>query len=347
MKVLIASTRTSAGKTVIGLGLGLLTQAQGERVGYFKPLADRLVSRGGLICDRDAELFHTALSIPEEVERLSLIHDYTTLIEDRRGEDLRRTVLERLEELSQGKELMLIEGPRNYSYGSFLGLSVAELGAASGSPILLVANGGLGVVVDKALAAAYFVRSHGAAILGVVINGVREEEREEMAEVAQPALEERGLEVLGIIPWAGELAPLTPRQLAEALNARVLAGEPGLERRVGSVLVGAMTVDQALRGLRRYRDVALITGGDRADMQIAACEVSTSCLILTGGVYPDQVVISKADDLKIPILLVPDDTYTTAQRVEAVEPQLSPKREKLELVERLVRDHVAWERLGR
>lgn len=345
MKILVASTRTSAGKTVVGLGLGLLARAQGKRVGYCKPLADRIVSRGGLIYDRDAELFRAALAVPEEVGSLSLIHDYATLIEDRRGEDLRQTVLERFAKLSLEKELMLIEGPRNYSYGGFLGLSVGELGTALGSPILLVASGDLGVVVDKALAAAYFVRSHGAELLGVVINGAAEEEREELAAVAKPALEERGLRVLGIVPRAGGLAPLTPRQVAEELNARVLAGEEGLDRPVANILVGAMTVDQALRGLRRYRDVALITGGDRADMQIAAFEISTSCLILTGGIYPDQIVISKADLLKVPILLVPDDTYTTARRVEAVEPRLSPEKAKLELVEQLVREHVAWERL--
>lgn len=330
---------------MIGLGLGLLAHAQGKRVGYCKPLADRIVSRGGLSYDCDAALFRTALAIPEEVESLSLIHDYATLIGDRRGEDLRETVLKRFAKLALKKELMLIEGPRNYSYGSFLGLSAGELGAALGSPILLVANGGLGVVVDKALAAAYFVRSHGAELLGVVINGVTPEDREEMAGVAQAALEARGLEVLGIVPRAEDLAPLTPRQVAEALNARVLAGEEGLNRPVGSILVGAMTVDQALRGLRRYRNVALITGGDRADMQIAAFEISTSCLILTGGIYPDPIVISKADLLEIPILLVPDDTYTTARRVEAVEPQLSPEKAKLALVEELVRQNVAWERL--
>jgi BioD-like phosphotransacetylase family protein len=345
MKILIASTRTSAGKTVVGLGLGLLARAAGRRVGYCKPLADRVAARGAALYDRDAELFRAALAIPERVEELSLIYDYATLIEDRRGEDLRQAVLERVANLSAGKELLLIEGPRNYSYGSLLGLSVGELGAALRSPILLVANGGLGVVVDKALAASYSVRSHGAELLGVVINGIPEAEREEMSEVAQPALEERGLEVLGVVPRVEELALLTPRQVAEALNARVLAGEEGLDQRVDNILVGAMTIDQALRGLRRYRNVALITGGDRADMQIAAFEISTSCLILTGGVYPDQIVISKADDLKIPVLLVPDDTYTTAQRVEAVEPRLSPEEEKLGLIKQLVGEHVAWEGL--
>lgn len=345
MKVLIASTRTAAGKTVLGLGLGLLAVARGERVGYFKPLADRLVSEREAIYDHDAELFREAFALDEAAPRLSLVHDYATLLKDRggQGEGLKRAVVERFRELAAGKGLMLIEGPRNYSYGSFLGLSVGELAAALESPILLVANGGLGVVVDKALAAAYFAQAHGAELLGVVINGVPEGERAEMERVGKPALAGRGLEVLGIVPWQGELALLTPRRVAEALGARLLAGEEGLDRPVESVLVGAMTVDQALKGLRRYRNVALITGGDRTDMQLAAFEVSTSCLILTGGIYPDGIVIAKADDLGIPVLFVPDDTYTTARRVEAVEPRFSPER--FELAKRLVEEHVAWERL--
>jgi len=343
MKVLIASTRTAAGKTVLGLGLGLIAASQGEKVGYFKPLADRLVSEREAIYDHDAELFRGAFALTEEAPRLSLVHDYATLLKDRGGESLKEAVVKRFHELAPGKEVMLVEGPRNYSYGSFLGLSVGELAAALASPILLVANGGLGVVVDKALAAAYFARAHGAELLGVVINGVPEGERAEMERIAKPALEGRGLGVLGIIPWRGELALLTPRRVAEALGARLLAGEEGLDRPVESVLVGAMTVDQALKGLRRYRNVALITGGDRTDMQLAAFEVSTSCLILTGGIYPDGIVIAKADDLGIPVLFVPDDTYTTARRVEAVEPRLSPER--FELVKRLVEEHVAWERL--
>jgi len=348
VKLLIASTRTGAGKTTVGLGLGLLARAEGRSVGYFKPLADRIVARGPVIYDRDAELFREALALPDEAEHLSLVHDYATLIEDHRdrgGEDLKGKVVRRLEELIPGKEVMLIEGPRNYSYGSFLGLSMGELSVALGSPILLVANGSLGVVVDKALAGAYFVRSHGADLRGVVINSVPEDELEEMRTIAKEALEGRGLEVLGIIPQAAELTLLTPREVAEATGARVLAGEGGLDRIVENILVGAMTVDQALKGLRRYKNVALITGGDRTDMQLAAFEVSTSCLILTGGLYPDRIVLAKADDLGIPVLLVPDDTYTTARRVEAVEPRISPEEEELRLVQDLVAENLAWEEL--
>lgn len=325
--------------------MGLLARDRGKQVGYFKPLGDRIAAEEAVVYDRDAELFRQALALPEGPEKLTLVHDYATLIEDRRGEDLKQAVLDRFEELSRGKEPMLIEGPRNYSYGSFLKLSVGELGAALGSPILLVANGELGVVVDKALAAASLVRSLGAKVLGVVINGVPEGEREEMAQLAKAALEKRGLVILGIVPREEGLTRLTPRRLAEALRARVLAGGDGLERQIENTLVGAMTVDHALKGLRRYKSVALITGGDRADMQLASFEVSTSCLILTGGIYPDPTVLSKADELGIPVLLVPDDTYIAARRVEAVEPRLSPEEEKLQSVRQLIAEHLNWEGL--
>ena len=344
--ILLASTRTSAGKTTIGLGLGLLAQEGGKNVGYFKPLADRIVARGRLLYDRDAELFRGALDLREELDRLSLVHDYATLVQDRRsreeGEDLKERLLERFAELAQGKELMLIEGPRNHSYGSFLNLAAGELAAAFEVPVLLVANGDLGVVVDKALAAASYMQAQGAHLRGVVINGVPPAELEEMERVAKPALEGRGLAVLGIVPRAEELALLTPRMVAEALSARVLAGEDGLDKRIENTLVGAMTVDQALKGLRRYRNVALITGGDRTDMQLAAFEATVVvCLVLTGGIYPDPMVLSKADELEIPVLLVPEDTYTTAQRVEAAEPLIKPEEEgKLELVRELAREHL-------
>lgn len=107
-----------------------------------------------------------------------------------------------------------------------------------------------------------------------------------------------------------------------------------------------MTVEHALRRLRNYKNIALITGGDRTDMQLAAYEVSTACLVLTGGMYPDSTVLAKADESNIPILLVPEDTYTTAKQVERVEPLIKPEeKDKIKLVKNLVQDAVDLQRI--
>jgi hypothetical protein len=215
--LLLASTRTGAGKTTIGLGLAA---CQNQQIGYFKPLADRIASKKGVIYDLDAKLFHAVFSLKEDVRKLSIIHDYAALIEDRR--DLKSLVVERFEQVAKDKELVIIEGPRNYSYGSYIGLSAGEIAFALSSPVVIIANGGLGVVVDKALAARYFMESIGAKVLGVIINGTPQEEVAEMEGIAKPALEGQGLEVFGIVPWEGRIAQITPRLIAEALSARVL-----------------------------------------------------------------------------------------------------------------------------
>jgi len=59
-------------------------------------------------------------------------------------------------------------------------------------------------------------------------------------------------------------------------------------------MVGAMNVDSALAHFRRQPNKAVITGGDRPDIQLAALETSTRCLILTGNLPPNPLIIGRA-----------------------------------------------------
>ncbi|HJX02204.1 MAG TPA: DRTGG domain-containing protein, partial [Candidatus Humimicrobiaceae bacterium] len=58
-----------------------------------------------------------------------------------------------------------------------------------------------------------------------------------------------------------------------------------------------------------------ITGGDRADVQLAALETPTKCLILTGNFQPSSVVLGRAEELGVPMILVNFDTLTAVERV--------------------------------
>lgn len=48
---------------------------------------------------------------------------------------------------------------------------------------------------------------------------------------------------------------------------------------VEHLMIGAMDVDSALTYFRRKPNKAVITGGDRPDIQLAALETSTKCTI--------------------------------------------------------------------
>ena len=54
--------------------------------------------------------------------------------------------------------------------------------------------------------------------------------------------------------------------------------------------------------LRKARNKAVITGGDRADIQLAALETSTKCIVLTGDLYPNAIILARAQECGVPIV---------------------------------------------
>ena len=69
---------------------------------------------------------------------------------------------------------------------------------------------------------------------------------------------------------------------------------------------------------RRQKNSAIIVGGDRADVQLVAIEGECPCLVLTGNLFPNDIILSRADTLGVPIIMVRDDTYTVAKKMESL-----------------------------
>jgi len=60
----------------------------------------------------------------------------------------------------------------------------------------------------------------------------------------------------------------------------------------------------------------VITGGDRSDIQLAALQTSTNCLILTGNLHPQDMIKGVAQEMGVPIVVSKYDTLTTIEIVE-------------------------------
>ena len=76
-------------------------------------------------------------------------------------------------------------------------------------------------------------------------------------------------------------------------------------------------MDAALGYFRKLPNKAVITGAHRADIQLAAMETSTKCIVLTGGLSTNDVVVGRAQMKGIPIVSVSDDTFTTIDKIES------------------------------
>ena len=112
------------------------------------------------------------------------------------------------------------------------------------------------------------------------------------------------------------LAALSVSEIIDVLDAEVLTDNYNPDTLIETLTIGAMTAEVALRRFRQQVKKAVITGGDRTDIQLAALETSTSCLILTGNLRPSPLVIKQANEFNIPVLLVRTNTIDTVDKME-------------------------------
>ncbi|GAB7092064.1 AAA family ATPase [Halorubrum luteum] len=317
---LVTATGEHAGKTAITLALARLAADRDESVGYMKPKGTRLQSNVGKTLDQDPMLAREVLGLDAEMHQMEPVVYSPTFIEGaiRGTEDvdaLHARVREEFEELAADRDQMFVEGGGDWTTGGVVDLTDADVADLLDARVVLVAGYETPGDLDEVIAAA---ETFGDRLAGVVFNKVSDTAFESLDQDGIPFLESEGITVFGAIPRQRELAGVTVGDLADELGAELLTDSP-TDAFVERFLVGAMGGDEALRHFRRARDAAVITGGDRADVQTAAIDASgVKCLVLTGGHRPSGAVLGKAAEAGKPVLALNTDTVTAIDRAESV-----------------------------
>ena len=317
---LVTATGEHTGKTAIAVALARLAADRGRSVGYMKPKGTRLQSNVGKTLDQDPMLAREVLGLDAEMHQMEPVVYSPTFVEGaiRGTEDsnaLRDRIREEFDELAADRDHMFVEGGGRWTTGGVVDLTDADVAELLDARVVLVAEYGSPSDLDEVLAAA---DAFGDRLAGVVFNKVSDDAFDSLDQDGIPFLESRGITVLGAVPHEKELAGVTVGELADELGAELLTDAP-TDAFVERFLVGAMGGDEALRYFRRARDAAVITGGDRADVQTAALDASgVACLVLTGGHRPSGAVLGTAAEAGKPILAVNTDTVTAIDRAEDV-----------------------------
>lgn len=349
MKTLvITSTKRLAGKSTIGLGICMWAKKKGEEVGYFKPLGDKIVRRNKVVYDHDAHLFKKVLGLTEPEEKMSIAHDYKGFLRDAstQPKEYVANLGKRFGELSKEKDLMVVEGAHSLPCGAYLKISAPEIVKHVGGMVLVVATGSNEELIDRVAMAKSHLDNMDAPMLGVVVNKATEQQTSSEKDLLLEFFDDMSVECFGFVPECKSLSGVTPKDFVEVLEADILAGDKGLGTRVERVVVGAMGFEAAMKRLRTIPGNAIITGGDRTDLQLGALETSSRCLILTGGIFPAPTVLREAEQRGVPVLLVPYDTFSAAERIEKITPRIRPEEtSKIEEIERLILNHVELDRL--
>ncbi len=313
----IASLEPYSGKTALCLALGLHYKGKGIKVKYMKPVSTLSLVRGQPV-SWDSLFIKEKLGLSEPVETLAPVllnpDNYEEMLRAPQGFWADK-VLAAHKKLGSGSGLILLEGGKNLAQGYALGLATSHIAQLLNAQVLLVASYKSDLAPDEILEAYDRLKPN---FTGVIVNRVPERLAEQVNDELSNLLGRYQIPVIGIIPEDSLLSSITINELAEILGGKVICAGEECNNLVENFAVGAMNVDQALTYFRRIPRKAVITGGDRPDIQIAALETDTRCLILTSNLYPAAAVLNQAAIQHVPVIIVSASTMEVVSKVDEV-----------------------------
>jgi len=319
MEVLyVVSTESFSGKSAIILCLALSLQKKGFEVGFMKPLSTFPAEFEGALVDEDAYCIWNYLQLeypPELISPLALSSQ--AMREHMLGKVKAKPaqIARSFKKIARDKDIMILEGAEDLWKGRCLEFSAHQVAEMLDARVLLIGKAQADSVTDEILVAHDILQQR---LIGVILNSAPHSYIEALKDFIVPTLKGKGIEVFGIIPEDKILQAVKVEEIAKHLGGEILCALEKSEELVEEFMVGAMSQENAFRYFRRKPNKAVITGGDRADVQLAALETSTKCLILTGSFRPSPIVLARAQDLGIPMILVDVDTFTAVDKMEAL-----------------------------
>ncbi|MDX6214361.1 MAG: phosphate acetyltransferase [Frankiales bacterium] len=341
--ILVVPTGHGVGLTATSLGLVRALDRLGMPVGFAKPIAQP----GQEGPERSTALIRlvTRLDPPEPIAAAQA----EALLSVGAIDSLMEQVVALTTPLVTGKGVLIIEGlvpGPGQLYSGRVNLALAK--ALDASVILVGAPAEGGESLEElaeamAIAASTYRAGEEIRVIGSIVNRVPMESLDQAAAV----LARHGLHCVGAVPITPEIARLRVLDLARALGATALNEGEWTTRRIHDVSVCAQSVPGVLSALAEGRLV--VTPGDRLDVIMATCltalgGVRLAALLLTAGIRPDPALwelTAAARATGLPILLVDEPTYETANAVHALSTEVAADdAERAETVMRTVADHL-------
>jgi len=346
--IYITSVERYSGKTAVCLALGKRFQTDGYKVGYLKPLSIQPWLEGGKIVDEDAKFVKDALGLTTPLPELSPVVVTQNLLQQQITGKVEDNLFPKVKAAAKAAgvntDILLLEGGGSLREGYVVNLPTPEVAKSLNSKVIVVVRYRDEIrLLDDILAAKFRLND---AICGIIINRVPVDALAFVEQFARPYIENQSIPVFGILPEARSVAALMVDEIIDVLDPQVLTECLTKDILVENLTVGAMNADAAFSRLRRTKNNAVITGGDRADIQIAALETSAACLILTGCLEPRSLIIKHANEIGIPILLVDKSTMETVEAIDQIFGKTRMGQTvKLEKFQKLLTEHMNLERM--
>lgn len=334
--IYITTIEPNSGKSLVSLGFLRMMLNQSSKVGYFRPIINK--DKNSLYDDHTSTAINFFnLDIKYEDCYAFEQSEVVELLSEGKKEKVIHDIIKKYKSLEAKYDYVLVEGTDFSGEGGFTELDVNLMIAKNlGIPVLIVGAGNdkkkKDFINTMQLSYNSFIQKE-VDVIGVIANKIEVDEMEYIKTELRKVIPK---EVhIDVVPKVNFLANPTVKEVAEALNGKILFGEQFLDNSIGSYSTGAM---QLRNYLTRIRENALvITPGDRADIILGAIQANASSnypriagIILTGNLIPENSILKLIEGIQstVPIISVDGGTFGISNKIGAVKSKIYASNSK-------------------
>lgn len=345
--IYLCSVKEKVGKSLLSIGIFSKLQKEGKKVAYFKPIGVPKAAFSAK-ADRDVgfilnTIFKTKL--PYDIISPVSIPDnyYIDLIDATKKNEYLETIKHAYNELTKNFDYIVIEGAPSIKRFIRVGLDDVSIAEKLGiKELIFVETESSDKCIDDLFFSNKYFEFRNIKTKGVIFNRIDYDYIARIRELEDNHIKRYNIPILGIIELNYELLSLRASEIQSGIGGELIneSATSGLSNDVLTIIIGAMNTQAALKYLRQAKKAAVITGGDRTDLALAALNEKISCLILTGFMQPDVSVITMANEKGIPIILSPSDTYTTLKNIDRIKPGI--QEDEIQIALELIEKNIDW-----
>jgi len=351
-KIFIAATRQNDGKTTISLGLMAILKARFKDIGFIKPIGQRYLVEQGYNIDEDSYLIEEIFGIKGNLKDMSPVaieKGFTQrYINNPDREPLKKQILSSFKKISEARDLVVIEGTGHAGVGSVFDMSNAIVAKMLDAKVVIISSGGIGRPIDEVMLSVPLFEKAGVKIAGVIINKVQASKYRKINDLVRKGFKQHGLNVFGVIPYLKMLDMPTMEHMGDELKGRFISGsDKNMLKTINNIIVATASSRAVLRQMKERS--LIITSGDREDLikfllresKRRGREDLLTGFLITCGLMPSRSIRKLLEKSGIPALVVQEDTYAVITKIDEMIVKIRPgEQEKIDIVTRLVQDHV-------
>jgi len=262
-KIFVAATGQNCGKTTTSLSLFYCAKKYYKRVGFIKPIGPKVVKYKDRFMDMDAALMAEVYGLDEDLDLMSpvVLHKNTTrdVLDGKiTHKSMEKTILNAIHKLEEKCDFLIIEGAGHSGVGSVIGMSNAKVAKLVDAPVLIIAGGGVGNVIDAVHMNLALYKDVGAKVNLVIANKLIKEKRANTLEYLNKGFENEDFNVIGGLNYSPILANPTLNHISNLLDLPLQGNILERNRIVHTIQLGAASA-QRVADLLKPSSLIIVT----------------------------------------------------------------------------------------